>query len=181
MNKLEVDSITLEFGEKRVLSDIYMKFETGSVTGIFGRNGSGKSCLLRIIFGTLKAQYSNVRYNGRAVFEPFRYPEKIRYMPQDSFIPKYLKLKTIPALFGCDTKALENDFPEYASERNKPFGYLSFGQKRLFETYIILKSASEFVLLDEPFSYVMPVHMDKLKTIIKLEKTTKGIIITDHL
>ena len=105
MNKLEVDSVTLEFGEKRVLSDIYMRFEAGKVTGILGRNGSGKSCLLRIIFGTLQAQYSNIRFNGRAIFQPYRYPEKIRYMPQDSFIPKYLRLKTILGLYGCDAQA----------------------------------------------------------------------------
>jgi len=181
MNKLEVDSVTLEFGEKRVLSDIYMRFETGRVAGILGRNGSGKSCLLRIIFGTLQAQYSNVRFNGRAIFQLYRYPEKIRCMPQDSFIPKYIKLKTILDLYGCDPLDLENDFPEYAKEPDKPFGHFSFGQKRLLETYVILRSASDFVMLDEPFSYVMPVHVEKLKEIIRNEKAGKGILITDHL
>ncbi len=181
MNKLEIDSVTLEFGGKRILSDIYMRFESGKVTGILGRNGSGKSCLLRIIFGTLQAQYSNIRFNGRAVFKPYRYPEKIRYMPQESFIPKYLKLKTIFELYGCNLKAFKNDFPEYGKDRNKPFGQWSFGQKRLVETYIILKSASEFVMLDEPFSYLMPVHVEKLKEIIRIEKAGKGILITDHL
>lgn len=181
MNRLEVDSVNLEFGEKRVLSDIYMRFETGKVSGILGRNGCGKSCLLRIIFGTLQARYSNVRFNGKAVLRPFRNPEKIRYMPQNSFIPKYLRLKNILELYRCSLAELLNNFPEYAKEPNIPFGHYSFGQKRLIETWIILKSPSEFVMLDEPFSYIMPVHVEKLKSIIKNEKSGKGIIITDHL
>jgi len=181
MNWLEVDSVNLEFGEKRVLSDIYMRFETGKVSGILGRNGSGKSCLLRIIFGTLQARYSNVRFNGKAVFRPFRNPEKIRYMPQVSFIPKYLRLKNIFELYGCSLPELLNDFPEFAREPNLPFGHYSFGHKRLIETWVILKSPSEFVMLDEPFSYIMPLHVEKLKQVIKNEKSGKGIIITDHL
>ena len=87
------------------LIDYIVFFTAVFLTGILGRNGSGKSCLLRIIFGTLQAQYSNIRFNGRAISQPYRYPEKIRYMPQDSFIPKYLRLKTILGLYGCDAQA----------------------------------------------------------------------------
>jgi ABC-type sugar transport system ATPase subunit len=50
-NILEVDSILLEFDLKRVLQDVYLKSETGKVTGLLGRNGSGKSCLMKILFG----------------------------------------------------------------------------------------------------------------------------------
>ena len=181
MKWLEVDSVDLEFHEKRVLSDVYMRFETGKVTGILGRNGCGKSCLMKIIFGTLQARYSNVRFSGKTVFQSYRHPEKIRFMPQDSFIPKFLRLKNIFELYGCDPEDLFNDFPEFAKDPDIAFGHYSFGQKRLLETYIILKSSSDFVLLDEPFSYIMPVYVEKLKLIIKKEKTGKGIVITDHL
>jgi len=102
-------------------------------------------------------------------------------MPQDSFIPRYLKLNNILTLYKCNFRVLVDDFPEFAKDWNKPFGEYSFGQKRLLETYIILKSASNFVLLDEPFSYIMPLHVEKLKEIIRVEKSGKGIIITDHL
>ena len=53
MNVLEFDSLYLEFGPKRVLSSIYMKCETGKITALLGRNGSGKSCLMKIVFGAL--------------------------------------------------------------------------------------------------------------------------------
>lgn len=48
---LEVDSVILEFGNKRVLQDVYLKCETNHITGLLGRNGSGKSCLMNIMDG----------------------------------------------------------------------------------------------------------------------------------
>jgi ATPase subunit of ABC transporter with duplicated ATPase domains len=46
---LEADSVQLQFGERKILSDVYLKCETGKITGLLGRNGEGKSCLMRII------------------------------------------------------------------------------------------------------------------------------------
>ena len=181
MKKLEVDSVNLEFEDKRVLSDIYMCYESGKVTAVLGRNGSGKSCLLRIIYGTLKAGYSNVRFDGKTVPIPYMHPEMIRYMPQDSFIPGHLSLTSVFKIYDLDFHSISSAFPEFSEEPRKPFGDYSFGQKRLAETLIILKSSSDFVMLDEPFSYIMPVHVDKLKEVIIEEKSKKGIIITDHL
>ena len=55
---LEVDSIQLAFNNRRILSDIYLKCETGKITGLLGRNGQGKSCLMKIIYGTLSCEKS---------------------------------------------------------------------------------------------------------------------------
>ena len=46
----ELDNVELYFKSKRILNGIYLKSQTGTVTGILGRNGSGKSCLLEIFF-----------------------------------------------------------------------------------------------------------------------------------
>ena len=49
INTLEVDSVILDFGSRRILQDVYLKSETGKITGLLGGNGSGKSCLMKII------------------------------------------------------------------------------------------------------------------------------------
>ena len=56
MHTLEVNSIQLEFDGRRILSDIYIKCETGKITGLLGRNGQGKSCLMKIMYGDLKCE-----------------------------------------------------------------------------------------------------------------------------
>ncbi len=53
MNILEIDNVELNFGVVEVLKAIYFKAEKGKITGILGSNGSGKTSLLRIIFGEL--------------------------------------------------------------------------------------------------------------------------------
>lgn len=180
-DKLEVDSVTLEFEDRRILSDIYMLFETGTVTGILGRNGAGKSCLMKIIFGSLRAQYSSVRFNGNPMPNGYQQDDRIKYLPQFTISPKFLSLNKILSFFKCGSSQLIADFPEFENSLKLPLRELSFGQMKLFETYIFLTSNSKFILLDEPFSYLMPLHVEKLKTIINNEKRNKGIVITDHL
>jgi ABC-type lipopolysaccharide export system ATPase subunit len=58
---------------------------------------------------------------------------------------------------------------------------LSGGYRRLAEVIMILKTPSWFSILDEPFSGLMPVHIETLREVIHKEKEKKGIIITDHL
>ena len=52
---LEIDSVIKNFGTRQLLSDVYLRINTGDVIGLFGRNGTGKSVLMQIIFGTMKA------------------------------------------------------------------------------------------------------------------------------
>ena len=49
-HKLEIDSIQFEFNGRKILSDIYLQCETGKITGLLGKNGEGKSCLMNIIY-----------------------------------------------------------------------------------------------------------------------------------
>ena len=61
---LEVDSFQKYFGDKLVVSDVYLKCETNDIIGLLGRNGSGKSTLLKIIFGIVNANNKSVRIDG---------------------------------------------------------------------------------------------------------------------
>ena len=51
---LEIDSVELSFGDRRILSGVYLAVETGGVTAVLGRNGCGKSCLMKILCGSLR-------------------------------------------------------------------------------------------------------------------------------
>lgn len=178
---LEVDNVELYFKQKRILSGIYLKAETGVVTGVLGRNGSGKSCLLQIIFGSLKPKYKLVRLNGTPYLKPLFKSGKIKYLPQHNYLPKNLKLKTSFQLYHVDWLEFITVFEEFKGlEQRNPRSF-SGGQLRLIETFLILKSNSEIVLLDEPFSHLSPLHIERIKTLIEEEKLTKTILITDHM
>jgi ABC-type multidrug transport system ATPase subunit len=178
---LEVDSVILEFGSKRVLHDVYLKCETNGITGLLGRNGAGKSCLMNIIFGKLKPMNGLVRVNNKALLGISRKPTDLMYLPQFGFIPKFLTLNRIFKDFKLDFFTFADEFPEFKKYYDSEIGLLSGGERRIVEIYLIVSSETKFCLLDEPFSHIMPLHIDRIKDLIKKENKTKGIILTDHL
>lgn len=180
-NVLEVDSIQKYVNENFSLSDIYLRCETGDVLGIFGRNGSGKSMLLKIIFGKENADNKFIRINNQLFKTAYKKPDTIVYLPQNSFLPKNLSVKKILNLyFDRETVAaiLEDEFLEtmYLSKISE----LSGGELRYLELKLLLKSTAKFVLLDEPLNALSPILREKIIRLIANEKASKGIIITDH-
>lgn len=178
---LEIDSVILEFGTKRVLQDVYLKSETAKITGLLGRNGAGKTCLLNIIYGQLSPDDHSVRLNKQALLNSSRSTKDIMYLPQFSFIPKSLTLNRIFNDYKLDFSEFINEFPEFEKYYISKLKKLSGGQQRIVEIYLIISSKTKFCLLDEPFTHVMPLHVDSIKNLILKEKKNKGIIITDHL
>lgn len=180
-NLLEIDSVILEFDTKRILQDVYLKCETGKVTGLLGRNGAGKSCLMKIIFGELNPNDKSVRINGKTLISSGRSAEDIRFLPQTRFAPMGLTAKRIFSDFRLDFADFLNYFPDFEKFYKAKLSSMSGGERRIIEIYSVLASRSKFCMLDEPFSHVYPVHVETLKRIILREKAGKGILITDHL
>tara|TARA_R110002124_G_scaffold94717_3_gene238842 strand:+ start:760 stop:1422 length:663 start_codon:yes stop_codon:yes gene_type:complete len=180
-NKLEVDSVILELDSKRILQNVYLKSETGKITGLVGRNGTGKSCLMKILFGELTPIDKSIRINGQALMSSYRSPKDLRYLPQTRFVPSSLTVKRVMNDFRLDFADLIYNFPELEKCYHSKLSHLSGGERRIIEIYIILVSETKFCLLDEPFSQVMPLHIDKIKQLILREKENKGITITDHM
>lgn len=178
---LEADSILLEFGNKRVLQNVFIHAETGKITGILGRNGSGKTCLMNIIFGELQTYHKSIRLDGKVIDNGYRNPADFRYLPQYAFIPKWLTIRRIFKDYDLSFSQFINEFPNFEKYYTMSLGKLSGGERRIIEIYSILACKTKFCMLDEPFSQVMPLHVDTLKKIIHQEKENKGIILTDHL
>jgi len=180
IHKLEADSIQFESDGRRILSDIYMKCETGGITGLLGRNGQGKSCLMKIIYGSLKCEKS-IRFDNSIQFEAFKRHDLLLYLPQFNFIPSHISLKRIFSDFELDYTSFGLRFPEFKARYRASIGSLSGGERRLVELYAVVKSASQFAMLDEPFTHLNPIQIDKVKDLLLEEKQNKGLIITDHM
>mgnify|MGYP005996614233 CR=1 FL=1 len=177
----ELDNVELYFKNKRILNGIYLKAETGKVTAILGRNGCGKSSLLNIAFGNLKPKYKLIRLNNKPQLKPLYSTGIAKYLPQYNFIPNGMKLSFIFKLYALDWDVFTEKFDAFSIYKNHKFKALSGGERRLIETYIILKSESKIVFLDEPFSHLSPLHIETIKQLIAEEKKMKAIIISDHM
>ena len=72
-------------------------------------------------------------------------------------------------------------FDTFSKYKNNKIDELSGGERRVVETFLILKSKAEIVLLDEPFSHITPVYIDRIKDLMREEKNQKAVVITDHM
>ncbi len=177
---LEIDGVQLQFGERKILSDVYLRCETGKITGLLGRNGQGKSCLMNAAYGNLSCEKS-VRVDHVSIVEPYKRPDLIVYLPQFNFIPKSLSLRRVFRDFELEYSSFQNHFPEFAARESESIAQFSGGERRLIELYVIVKSAALFAQLDEPFTHLNPIQIEKAKELLKEEKANKGLLITDHL
>jgi len=178
---LEIDSIRKEYGENQVLTDISLKCQPGDIIGLLGRNGSGKSTLLKIIFGTLYTNFKFIRLNGEVLDQPFKFKNKISFLNQDNFLPKNITVSQIVDFYSDNldqTGFLNDEILEKVT--NTRIKNLSGGESRYLEVKLILNLDSEFVLLDEPFNGISPIHIDSIKEMITEKSSKKGIILTDH-
>lgn len=176
---LEIDSVELSFGTRTILSGVYLAVETGAVTALLGRNGSGKSCLMKILCGSLRPGFRSMRIDGKW-HERFR-ADEVRYLPQQGFTPGWLTAGQVLRDFGLGWNDLTTWFPMYENLHDTRIRNLSGGERRILECFAVLRSPTRFVMLDEPFSQVAPLHVVTLKELIRQEKQNKGILLTDHL
>ena len=178
---LEFDGIELSYGTQRILCGIYMKCAVGEVVGILGRNGSGKSSLFKVIFGSQPAEHRSIRMNGSPLPGDFIRRQIIGYLPQDNLIPPHITIAEAFDLFRIERTEILKTFPDVYEQLNLKPNEISGGYRRVIELLLILKARSRFCLLDEPFSGVMPAHIDQIKKMLTEAKVQKGIILTDHL
>lgn len=180
MQTFEADSINLDFSGRNILSDVYLKMQTGEVVGLLGRNGQGKTCLMQILFGTLKPRFKSLRWNGIHLKTPYLSPGCMCYLPQFSFFPGTHVVRSAFDLLEVDYASFEQFCPEFKQSRD-PFLLLSGGQKRLVETYLMIRSNTAFVMLDEPFTHLAPLQVERIKALIQEERGNKGFLISDHM
>jgi len=181
LNLLEIDSVVKSFDMHVVLTDIYLKCQTGDIISMLGRNGTGKSTLLKILFGTLQADRKFIRIDGKVYNQPYKTINEICYLPQDSFLPKHMSIeKTIELYLGKDK--VQNFLEDSILQKlnTSKIAHLSGGELRYLEIKLLLQTDCKFLLLDEPFNGVSPILVGEIKKLILKTSEFKGIILTDH-
>lgn len=155
----------------------------GEIVGIFGRNGSGKSSLLKIVHGVLRADSVTINIDSQTLSSREVIPSRIiAYLPQETFLPKGLKVRNlIPLLLPGGEEQDKVFYSKGVSDfENRKIGQLSLGQLRYLEILLIGNLGHPYMMLDEPFSMIEPLYKDIIKEFLDKLKERKGLIVTDH-
>ncbi|WP_299825505.1 ATP-binding cassette domain-containing protein [uncultured Pontibacter sp.] len=179
---LQADSIQYRIGERQLLTDIFLKCETGEIIGLLGRNGCGKTTLLQILFGTRHTDNKHIRINDKVYPAPYKHKHLMAYLPQHNFLPKNISLQKIINLYVANAAKQEsiNQDERIQAHLHKRADALSKGEARYFELLLLLQLDARFLLLDEPFSGVAPLYAEYIEELLLAHKHRTGIIITDH-
>ena len=154
---LEIDSVFKSYDNRSILSDVYLKCETENIIGVLGRNGTGKSTLLKIIFGIISAENKFIRIDYKVRKKAYQHHNEIAYLPQDNFIPKGFKVSKAIKLFISKPKISEFTNDAFIQKiYKKKVRQLSGGELRYLEIKLVLCNDTKFVLL---MSRIMEFHL----------------------
>lgn len=173
MNTVIIENLTKKFGKITAVDNISLNIEKGHITGLIGADGAGKTTLIRLITGLLKADEGKITTLGfDSVSQKNIFTRKIGYMPQKFGL--YEDLTVIENLkLYADLKKQSYDFDEMLKfTKLKPFqnrlaGALSGGMKQKLGLACTLLGNPEFLLLDEPSVGVDPISRKDLMKMVK--------------
>jgi len=177
---LSAEQLYYSVADRSILQGAALRAARGSITGLLGRNGAGKSTLMQCIFGTRKPDEGSIHINGVHTKCCYTIPGLIRYLPQGQWLPPALTVNEVLKQNAVTEDSLLHYFPDMASLLSQQVGNLSGGWERLLSVLVSVLAPCRFVLLDEPFSHLMPMHIQQLMLLLTDMRSQKAIVLTDH-
>lgn len=184
-----IENVTKTFGGQEVLKTVCAKFEMGKIYGIVGRNGSGKTVLLKCICGLLYPQAGTVTVGGRVVGKDVDYPENIGFIIETpGFLPRYSGLKNLKYLASIRGRVKEGEIRKYMGlaglnpDDKKRVGNYSLGMKQRLGIAQALMENPDILILDEPMNALDSNGVEDIRMVLlKMKENGKLIIIASHV
>ena len=185
---IEVENLSFSYGRRKskVLEDFSMKLDKGSVYGLLGKNGTGKSTLLYLMAGLLRPQTGNVLYKGVDVKK--RYPDTLQDMflvPEEFALPnvslkQYVKLNA-PFYPNFSDELLKTCLRDFDMNEDIHLGELSMGQRKKAFMCFALATNTSLLMMDEPTNGLdIPSKSQFRKVIASGMSDDKAVIISTH-
>lgn len=180
---LELKEISKSFSDKKVLDRVSFRAVSGSAFGLLGRNGAGKTTMIRILMNVFHQDSGEVLLNGskidyrKATFgylpeERGLYPKK-KIIDQLSYFAQLKGMSASESIRAIDVWLERLSMSQY---RNKKLETLSKGNQQKIQLITALAHNPDIIILDEPFSGLDPVNAILLKDVVK-EEIQKGKIV----
>jgi branched-chain amino acid transport system ATP-binding protein len=185
---LEVSNLSAWYGEAQALRDVSFRVGGGELVTLVGRNGAGKSTVLRCVMGLHRQQRGSVRLGDadltdRAPHERAR--AGLAYVPDDRGIYAMLSVEEnlmLPSVIGHTRWPLErvyDTFPVLRERRRHSATKLSGGEQQMLAIARALRTGAQVLLLDEPTEGLAPVLVQRIASMLleaKREGTTMLLV-----
>jgi ABC-type branched-subunit amino acid transport system ATPase component len=194
---LEVSGVTKSFGGLRALSECSFEVAKGSITGLIGPNGSGKTTVFNVITGYERADSGTIRFDGRDVsglaadkvgglglgrtFQLTRVFGRLDLLDNIRVGSRGVPRSRRRELYSNDRCHELLDFVGLTHLAREQAGKLSYGQRKLVELAMVLAQEPSVILLDEPAGGINPALISQMaERIVRLNKQGVTFLLVEH-
>lgn len=183
---IKITNLSKNFGTKSVLKNLSLEIKEGSILGLVGINGAGKSTFLRLLSGVYKADNGTIMYNDEEVYENEKVKKQIFFLADDPYYTVNTKGIDLFHLYETFYDADEEVFMKYMDlfrlNPHKAINNFSKGMRRQLFIALAISVKPRYLLLDEAFDGLDPLARLAFKrAIIDLNAESKcTVIISSH-
>lgn len=184
---LELEGVSSGYGESIVVRDLELQVRKGEIVAILGKNGMGKSTLLKTVMGFLPAASGRIRLLGDEVTglathlvarRPIAYAPQEKTLFQDLTVEENLRLGLrSDNRFAEQLAALGDPFPVIRQRLKQKAGTLSGGEQKMLLVTRALLSAPQVILVDEISEGLQPSVVQRLGEVLRAERDKRGVAI----
>lgn len=166
---IEISSLQKKYGSKTVLDNISLSFENGTIIGLLGPNGCGKTSLIKILAGLINDYSGSVLIDGNV---PNEYTKSIiSYLPEKTYLSDNNKAKDALCFFedfyaDFDRKKAEEMFKQFKLDPEQKIKSMSKGMQEKVQLILVMSRKAKIYLLDEPLGGLDPASRKAMLDII---------------
>lgn len=185
MELLECIHLEKSFGNKKILKDVNLTIPRGKIIGLLGKNGTGKSTLIKIINDLLTPTSGKVLVNGKEVGVESK--KIISYLPERTYLDKTMTVDKVIDYFedfydNFDSKKARKLLKDLDLDTTQKLSKMSKGMQEKVQLVLVMSRKADLYILDEPLGGVDPATRDYiLDTILTNFNEGASVIISTHL
>lgn len=185
MELLEFVDVNKDFGDKKILKDINLVIPRGKIVGLLGKNGTGKSTLIKLVNDLLTPTSGKILVNGKDVGVESK--KIISYLPERTYLDKSMTVDGVLNYFNdfyenFDIKKARKLLKDLDLDTKQKLSKMSKGMQEKVQLVLVMSRKADLYILDEPLGGVDPATRDYiLDTILTNFNEGASVIISTHL
>ena len=185
MNLVEIKDLTKSFDNKVILDNINLTITNGKIIGLLGKNGVGKTTLIKLINDLLTPTKGEILINGNKVGVESK--KIISYLPERTYLNKQMKVSEVIDYFkdfydNFDSKKAERLLIDLDLDVNQKLSKMRKGMQEKVQLVLVMSRNADLYILDEPLGGVDPATRDYiLDTILSNFNDDASVIISTHM
>lgn len=185
MELLKCIDVSKDFGNKKVLKEINLTIPRGKIIGLLGKNGTGKSTLIKLINDLLTPTNGKIFVNGKKVGVESK--KIISYLPERTYLDKSMTVDKVIEFFeefydNFDSKKARKLLSDLDLDTSQKLSKMSKGMQEKVQLVLVMSRNADLYILDEPLGGVDPATRDYiLDTILTNFSEGASVIISTHL